>query len=168
MSIWPRYDCLTDEERVYVEELHRAPLDYTTRQVYADWLEDHDRPEDADFQRGLTPNRIGAAERYLRDYHSRLTRAHVYGYPPANEEPDRDDSDYEPVFSFEELLAGAHEHLEGGWGLTLPFDTPDFVFEETERFWEHFAAYTGRRIKPDDGEGWRYGRGPGRFLSCSC
>jgi len=164
MSIWPRYDCLTDEERVYVEELHRAPLDYTTRQVYADWLEDHDRPEDADFQRAITSEVWCTAETYLHNYHERLSYARAYNYPPGD--PGLDPRDYQPPFTFEEMLAGAHKHLDGGWGPTLPFDTPDFVYEEVDLFWSHFATYTGRRIKAIDGRG--SGLGPGRFLSCSC
>lgn len=164
MSTWPDYGALSDEETVYVGQLIADPTDYTTRQVYADWLEDHDRPEDADFQRGISPRAWQEAGDYLHGYHERLSYARAYGYPPGD--PGLDPRDYNPPFWFEEMLDGAHSHLDGGYGLTLPFDTPNFVYEEVDTFWQHFAVYTGRRIKPTDGKG--YGRGPGKFLSCSC
>jgi uncharacterized protein (TIGR02996 family) len=49
---------MTDEEKDFRESLTRRPDDVTTRMVYADWLEEHDRPKEAKFLRTIRKDKF--------------------------------------------------------------------------------------------------------------
>src|SRR5262245_33639443 len=42
------------ERQAFEDAINADPLDMTTRKVFADWLDDHDEPELADYHRTLT------------------------------------------------------------------------------------------------------------------
>lgn len=45
---------MVDEERAFLAAIKSDPRDLVTRKVYSDWLDEHDRPEEADIQRKWT------------------------------------------------------------------------------------------------------------------
>lgn len=36
-------------EMAFLKVIHETPLDTVVRKAYSDWLDEHDRPEEADF-----------------------------------------------------------------------------------------------------------------------
>jgi uncharacterized protein (TIGR02996 family) len=52
-----------NDKNDFLAAIVAAPEDYSLRKVYADWLDEHDEPEEADRQR-----RFEASDRWLREY----------------------------------------------------------------------------------------------------
>lgn len=138
-----------------VEAAHRANWqDVAYRLVYADWLDEHGMPEEAERQR-----RFVDAETFLRRYSvEHLGRDDYpfdeYWHEDNDEPPDAaelarrtfikewggpDDPDvrwpYQRLMVLLEAVADGEHYL--------PYDTPD-KFEFTEEMWRNFEIVTGR------------------------
>ncbi len=55
------------EKQAFLEALEKNKYDHDTRKIFADWLEDHDEPEEADKHRKWTPE-FQKAEDWLIDF----------------------------------------------------------------------------------------------------
>lgn len=60
--------------------------------------------------------------------------------------------------SYDELIAAAKRHLKDGDEVYLNFDTPDRVYTDRQKFWEHFETMTGEPV-PDPNA---------TFFRCAC
>lgn len=58
-------------EKQFTIAIKKDPYDSDTRKVFADYLEDHDRPEEADFQRYCAREEWKEARRWMEDFASR-------------------------------------------------------------------------------------------------
>ena len=127
------------EERAFLEALEDNVYDEATRKVYADWLDEHDRPEEADFQRRWSAEKYDAAWEFMEAFAS------------------------ECETDAQELVDGARDFLDTGEWYCLGVDSPDCVYsrQSMSRFWEHFHTLTGRRHPGDDEKGLR-------FIRCAC
>ena len=112
-----------DEKVAFEAAIAENPYDEVTRQVFADWLEEHGYDDEAMLQREWTREKQAAAEEFLDDYASQCD------------------------MSRDELLQIAGTYLAQGRGYTLGFDTPDIVWQ-SEEFWEHYMVVTGQPV-PD-------------------
>ena len=148
----------SDVRAQFLLAIKNRPDDPTVRKIYADWLDDHDEPEEADFFRRWTPELRAGAVAYLEEFAKRLCPESTYAeYRSPGELPDEDD--LRPRLDYEELLAVGDSIVAGGGGGYLNFDTPDFVFEERGRFWENWQIVMDTRLK---------GLPKGSLFHCSC
>ena len=123
------------ERQAFIDHLRDHPLDRDTRNIYADWLSDHGMDDESQAQREWDRRRHDAEE--------------FLGYFAAACD-----------MSLDELLQAADEAANGEeWGVTLPFDTPDIVYAENDRFWECYRIYRDAQVEA---------RRQRPFISCSC
>lgn len=137
------------EREAFLQGIKDNPKDPHIRKIFADWLDDHDEPEEADFYRNWTLEKYEEAEEWIKDFVEEILEE--------GEGRER----YETELTVESLLAAAHEHLDTGRDTVfLYFDTPDRVRIDSKIFWKHFQILTGRRLAvPDYGE---------VFFRCGC
>jgi uncharacterized protein (TIGR02996 family) len=131
-----------DEKAAFEKAIEEDPYDGTTHKVFADWLEEHGFDDEALLQREWTPEKMRAAEKWMKEYAA------------ACSEPDY----YE--LTVEKLIDGAHRYLDTGAGLCIGIDTPDVVYDSSEDFWVHFMVLTGRPVPSEK-------RGE-VFIHCAC
>jgi uncharacterized protein (TIGR02996 family) len=128
-----------DEDRTRFERaIADDPRDMAVRKIYADWLEEFGTDADADYavvQRSWTVEKQDAIEG-LTHYAEQCE------------------------MSYERLIAVASAYLDAGEYVTLPFNTPDVVYDDPAKFWEWFALATGRSVD-DDEKG-------NTFIGCAC
>ncbi len=152
------------EREAFVAAIKKDPYDQTTRLVFADWLEEHGEDDESLFQRNWTPE-YQRSENYLRGYAARINYKEAYGPylrddDEISEAEKKAGDDYHTVVTYEQLLEGAAEYLEGAESsIYLNFDTPDFIYEERTEFWKHFMIVTGREVEIGQ---------QGMFFRCAC
>jgi uncharacterized protein (TIGR02996 family) len=134
----------------FLAAIAAAPGDYLRRQVYADWLDEHDEPAEADRQRAYE-----AAEMWLKDFAERAGETYGYG----NRREDR----YYPI-TYEDVVEAGRNFVERGEYFTQFGETTaqDLMYDDAtrEEFWRHWSVVTGVEV-PDR-------RRSGRVFSCSC
>jgi uncharacterized protein (TIGR02996 family) len=147
------------EREAFESALRVDPYDRVTRLVFADYLEENDQPEEADWQRAWTPRRQ-KGEEYLRGFADRINageRSRGWpGDPPV------------PEVTFEEVVEAARAYVKdrdisvlGGQGYSAQTLLQD---EDTARlFWEAYQAYSGEAFDIDDDD-----FGPTEAFQCSC
>lgn len=140
-----------DERAAFLEAIAASPYDMSVRKIFADWLDEHDEPEEAAVQRGWTVEKQRAKE-WLEAFANEISEGSFY---------EKDDPEYDSSrLSYDELMAAAAAFLDRGVGYCLPFDTPDCVWEKAGEFWENYRTLTGRG--PGDAEE------PPTFFHCAC
>jgi uncharacterized protein (TIGR02996 family) len=140
------------EREAFLRAIAGDPRDLATRRVFADWLDEHDEPELADFHRKWTVEKYDAAWKWLREFADFLNREGATVY---------EGEDRNPHLSAEDLLEAMQECVrtdEGG--IFLGFDTPDECWQGQERMWECFELITGQKVTKGAKEGW--------FFRCAC
>lgn len=116
------------EEKAFLLARAADPHDMVTCKVFADWLDEHDRPEEADGHRKWTSERQESKD-WLRGFAEDL------------------------CMSYEFLMEITRENYTKGQyhdGYCLPFDTPDRVYDESELFWRHYETVTGQQLSGRD------------------
>lgn len=147
-----------DERQAFLDAIKDNPRDEVVRKVFADWLDEHDEPEEADFYRAWSLEAYEEGARWLEEYANKLNRYEAYAPYGEGEIINRDKT---PVLTYEELLQAAHKHLDTGESsFFLNFDMPDYVYEQRKEFWKHFQVVTSRRI-PEPNYDYQ-------FFRCSC
>jgi uncharacterized protein (TIGR02996 family) len=127
-----------NERIAFLEEIKNDPENTSVRAIFADWLDEHDEPEQADFYRSWTLEAYKEGKEYLEDLALRITE----------EGKDyHEDGDYE--FTYDKLLEGLKKAFESYDSTYLNFQTPDFLYEEREKMWEAFSVVTSQRVKED-------------------
>jgi uncharacterized protein (TIGR02996 family) len=140
-----------NEREAFLQAITADPRDLATRRAFADWLDEHDEPELADFHRKWTVEKYDEARKWLQEFADFLNReGAVYG-----------DEDLNPILSADDLLEAMRERVQTGeGGIYLGFDTPDECLEGEGRMWECFELITGQKVTEDTKE-------EGLF-SCAC
>jgi hypothetical protein len=109
--------------------------------VFADWLDEHDRPEEANRQRAWC-----ASKRWIVEFTKQFGEEYDYSERKLME------------MSYQRLMKAASDYLDSGDYLTQHGAT-DWQDVDCDEFWEHYKVVTGR----DLGD-----RHTGNFFSCSC
>jgi uncharacterized protein (TIGR02996 family) len=147
------------DREAFISAIRAEPDAIVHRRAFADWLDEHDCPEEADFHRRWTPEAYAESVAYLNDYSERLCRHERYGkYLAPGEEPESDD--LVPFLTYDELIAAADRYLDTGTSTCLPFDTPDYTWSERGKFWEAFQTVTGRQVTEEQADD--------RIFRCAC
>lgn len=123
------------EEQDFINHLEAEPRDYTVRYIYADWLDENDRPEDAARQRSYE-----SADKWMDEFCK--DRFHYY------------DDENRPI-TREDIIATAVAVIEvGGWSHLTQYgqeDLRDDYYGNEDRFLEVVYILTGRKVEKDDG-----------------
>lgn len=110
-----------NDEEAFLAAIAAAPEDEAPHKIFADWLDEHDRPEDAAYHRRWTIE--VAAEEWLKKF------AHLV------------DADYD------EMIGVAESHCGNGWGDYL-IDGGKWEGQSTPKeFWKWFEIL--KKKKPD-------------------
>ena len=141
-----------NEREAFLQAITDDPRDLATRRAFADWLDEHDEPELADFHRKWTVEKYDEAWKWLQEFAEFL-----------NQEGgtiDEDDN-WNSNLSADDLLGAMQERVQTGkGGIFLGFDTPDECWDGQDRMWECFELITGQKVREDTkGEG---------FFYCAC
>ena len=107
------------EKRAFLAAIEADRYDWTTRKVFADWLEEHGEDDEAAIHRRWTPEKESEAEEYLSRF------------------ADECEMDYETLL----------EQAKNEGGLYLGSDTPDIAYDLTD-FWRHYEVVTDS-VVPD-------------------
>jgi uncharacterized protein (TIGR02996 family) len=146
-----------EDKEAFEEAIKEDPYNQATRLIFADWLNENNFDDEAEIQRSWTREKQ-EAEDYLRDFASKLSRKNAYDY-------EENDPYYEPEYAiphvtYEEMIAT----IKNGDSVFLPFDTPDFVYQERERFMKYFAIVAGK-VTTDEEDDFDLGFMP---FHCAC
>lgn len=116
------------QEQNFLAALARDDMDELTRNVYADWLDEHDRPEEANRQRKWCESRRwieSFAERFGNDYDDgrRLVTPMTY----------------------DRLMQAATDYAESG-DYTTQHGATDWQDIDMSEFWSHYEVVTGKKV----------------------
>ena len=141
---------MNPERQAFLKAIEENPYDFTTRLIFADWLEEFGEDKDyeeAVWQREWTPEWQRSKE-WLENYADELSRRDTPG-------------EYDFSITLEELIETATNHLNDfvGGTIYLPYDTPDMVYENHDEFWKQYAVYTKKNLDNIN---------PGTFIRCAC
>lgn len=140
------------EEEAFLATIAESPLDEAPHGVFADWLDDHDRPEEADWHRAWR----AADARAAREWFEKFAASHTTEYGVNERE-----------FTAGEIIGAGINVLGGGWGYLTQHggtDLQDTMYDEWSRkeFLSKLALVTGRYINVEETQD---GFQP---FSCSC
>lgn len=140
-------------EEAFLKVIRETPRDEVVRKVYADWLDEHDRPEEADFFRKWTLAEYDGAVGFLTNL--------------AKEEGSwTDDSDVYRETTFDEIIQWGRESLQTyreavingerwpAWGAVVftqygSSGLRDAMFDEGgKNFWKAWCLVTGVYMTP--------------------
>jgi uncharacterized protein (TIGR02996 family) len=140
------------EREAFLQGITDDPRDLATRRAFADWLDEHDEPELADFHRKWTVEKYDEARKWLQEFADFLNQEGATVY---------EGDDRNPNLSVDDLLEamqGRVQTREGG--IFLGFDTPDECWQAKGRMWECFELITGQKVTEDTKEE--------GFFRCAC
>src|SRR5262245_35925831 len=144
----------------FLQAITDDPRDLATRRAFADWLDEHDEPDLADFHRKWTVEKYDEAWKWLQEFAEFLNREGDAIYE-GEDEDEYEDFDRNPNLSADDLLEAMRERVRTGeGGIGLWFDTPDECYEGQGRMWECFELITGQKVTEDTKED--------GFFSCAC
>lgn len=129
----------TEEQRqAFLDAIKANPLDEANRKVFADWLDEHDEPEEADFYRAWTAEKYHEAWDWLSSFASRTD------------------------LTTGELVDAARNYVENGTYFVERDSSwvRDEFYGNEELFWQHWQIVAGVRLS--DGEA------SANPFSCSC
>ncbi len=123
-----------DENQAFLAAIAADPYDQVTRLVYADWLDEHDAPEAADWQRTWTPERQ-RAEEWLKEF------AAMHDIP------------------YQEFLDAGTIYLDEGVELDVSMDASNAMYDYNhdddveldgevflDKYWRCWELVTGRKL----------------------
>jgi uncharacterized protein (TIGR02996 family) len=141
-----------NERKAFLQAIIDDPRDLATRRAFADWLDEHDEPELADFHRKWTVEKYDEARKWLREFAEFLNQEGSSIY---------EDDDRNPNLSADDLLEAMRERIRTGvGGIFLGFDTPDECWTGQKRMWECFELITGQKVTENTKEE--------GFFGCAC
>src|SRR5262245_12305237 len=139
-----------NQREAFLQAIQDDPRDLATHRAFADWLDEHDEPELADFHRTWTVEKYDEAWKWLREFAEFLNNEGATVY---------EGEDRNPNLSAEDLLEAMHDQVRTGeGGIFLGFITPDECWTERGRMWECFELITGQKVAEetkDDGPSFR-------------
>lgn len=143
------------ERDAFEAALAETPDDEGLRQVYADWLDDHDEVEHAAFQRAWTQAAKAEAWKWLAEFAS----GHFTG--GYDDHPERE-------YTAEDMVQAGHDWMndKAGWGITIQQGSQsvqDELYGKAAKveWWRNWSLATGVFVPADVAAG-------GRVFRCSC
>ena len=140
---------MTSDERDFLAAIEAAPADEAPHKVYADWLDEHDRPEEADWHRQWTAKAARAARAWFRDFATEHSH-------------DLDESG--PPYTAEDMIQFGRDFLRDGtphvqYGMSLQ----EFMSGDRGRreFWRNWALAAGTYVPDETAE-------TGYVFFCTC
>lgn len=126
-----------EEQRAFLEAIQAEPYNETNRKVYADWLDERDLPEEADFFRCWTLEKHRKAEEWLINFANKMNQI------------DQEES-LEPIYmTLEKLLEIGKVHLKYYHNTPVEWGVLRFTDRNTEEFWDNFSIVAGVRLDED-------------------
>lgn len=143
------------QRKAFLDALKEDPYDEASHRAYADWLDENGFDDESLIHREWSAERQRESEGWLKEFVGKINEE--YGNDVGEEEEDRQDYDRSlpgdgdgperyHLIDYARLLELGRKALEnGGPGgyyldLTLPFDTPNFVYRDKDKFWRHLAT----------------------------
>lgn len=135
---------MSSQRESFLEELKANPYDEATHRAYADWLDENGMDDESLIHREWSAGAQRESEEWLKDFTRRIndagSRYEDYQFYGNN------------VITYEQVLETARKTLEGDYsGFCIPFDTPEFIYEDNGEFWRHVAMVLWITI-PEDKE----------------
>lgn len=114
---------MVSERAAFVQAIEENPYDEVTRKVFADWLDDHDEPEEADRQRTWTAKQYDESKKWLEEF------AECVG------------------LKYSEVIAAG---IEGFYCTGENYDPQDELDARNgvKEFWKHWSVAVDRLIDP--------------------
>ena len=141
---------MSADERALLAAIDAAPDDEAPHKVFADWLDEHDRPEEADWHRLWTPKAAKAARTWFGSF--------------ATEHSEDLEARSGEKYTAEDMIGFGRDFLTDGrlhtqYGMSLQ----EFMFDDDNRqkFWRNWALATGTFVPDDAVE-------EGYVFSCTC
>jgi uncharacterized protein (TIGR02996 family) len=130
-------------EDAFRKALAEDPYDLATHLAFADWLDENDRPEEADLQRRWTALKQRESERWLKAFAEEVSSCEtILG-----------DRVHPDGFTYEDVIRTGHNYLnEGdkvhvGEQIQVNLNISNHLDEdEAKIFWGHFEVVTGRPV----------------------
>lgn len=131
-------------EEAFLDRIKEEPKDAFARACYADFLDENDRPEEADFLRTWTPELHDQAVTFFTNLAEEMTRED--GDEAGDYMTDKTDVD--------DLVACGWKHVEYGLSscpVGSGFWADEWICDEKNRkqFWYYWSMITGKPFTPD-------------------
>lgn len=163
------------ERKEFLKVIKENPYDESVRAIYADWLDDANEPEEADFFRRWTLEKHKEAEAWLRDLASRcgatcenygddhyllheaMSNEGLYWFRPENraridelrEQIESTSSEKWVPITYETVIEAGHTYISQGYGwIQVGSETARDLCNKgvNEKFWECWETVTGIRV----------------------
>ena len=141
---------MSKDEKAFLAAIQAAPDDEAPHKVYADWLDEHDRPEEADWHRLWTAKAAKAARKWFEQF--------------AAKHSEEIEEEFGEKLSAKDMIEAGRDFLKDGtlyvqYGMSLQ----EFMFEDKNRraFWRNWALVTGTFVPDDTVE-------EGYVFTCTC
>ena len=140
---------MSGDERALLAAIEAAPNDEAPHKVYADWLDEHDRPEEADWHRRWTAKGARAARAWFRKF--------------AAEHSD-EFGDGGSGYTAEDMIQYGRDYIrDGSYHVQYGMSLMEFMEDDANRreFWRNWALATGTYVPEETAE-------TGYVFSCTC
>jgi uncharacterized protein (TIGR02996 family) len=141
---------MSRDETAFLAAIAAAPDDEGPHKVYADWLDEHDRPEEADWHRLWTSKAAMAARKWFQQF--------------AAEHSEEMEEEFGKKYTARQMIQFGRDYLRNKtlhvqYGMSLQ----EFMFDDDNRrtFWQNWALATGTFVPDDTVE-------DGYVFSCTC
>jgi len=140
---------MSGDERDFLAAIEVAPTDEAPHKVYADWLDEHDRPEEADWHRLWTAKAARAARKWFEGFAAQHSHELDEGGPP---------------YTADDMIQYGRDFLRDGtphiqYGMSLQ----EFMAYDASRreFWRNWGLATGTYVPDETADA-------GYVFSCTC
>ena len=149
---------MNSDEAMFLAAITASPDDEATHQAYADWLDENDRPDEADWHRAFRAADAQAARAWFVTF----AQGHFEGYA----EPEREWTADEVIEAGRRWLTTPSDPAHYTWRGTTQHGSQslqDEMYSQStrEEFWRHLALATGTYVPQDTAE-------DGYVFGCSC
>jgi uncharacterized protein (TIGR02996 family) len=141
---------MSSDERALLAAIAAAPDDEAPHKVFADWLDEHDRPEEADWHRLWTTKAARKARKWFESF-------------AAEHSAEILDEGGQP-YTAADMIGFGEDYLRAGkyhvqYGMSLQ----EFMYVDAnrQRFWRHWALATGTFVPEETVE-------TAYVFSCTC
>jgi uncharacterized protein (TIGR02996 family) len=141
---------MSHDEKALLAAVAAAPDDEAPHKVYADWLDEHDRPEEADWHRLWPPKAARAARTWFQSF--------------AAEHSEEMEEEFGEKYTAEDMIGFGRDYLrDGSYHVQYGMSLQEFMYDDANRqaFWRNWALATGTFV-PDETVDTGY------VFSCTC
>ena len=141
---------MTADEKALLKAIEAAPDDEAPHKVYADWLDEHDRPEEADWHRLWTTKAAKAARKWFQKFAAEHSEEMLEVGGPA--------------YTAKDMIQYGRDFLkDGSYHVQYGMSLQEFMYDDDNRreFWRNWALATGTFVPDETAE-------TGYVFSCTC